>query len=851
MVVLQNPRSDSCRADFERVPLTTSNNLLTAYYKALPWHNNHKKPSLICWTFGDGKDTCIKYMNIYNGRYAVAHHYHEPGLYEVCVKILYYGGCEAKKCKLVQIGRPDSCKADFETLTATSTNNPLQVYFKALPWHNNNKKPVTICWLFGDGRDTCIKYEQTYTGLYAVGHRYNEPGTYEVCVKILYFGGCESRKCKSIIVARPDSCRADFEKIPTTSNTTLTSYFRALAWNNNNKKPARICWTFGDGRDTCIKYETSYTGQYVVSHHYQQHGAYEVCVSILYFGGCEAKKCKPIQTGEPDSCRADFETISVASNSLRKYFIASPWHNHNKKPVYICWKFGDNHDTCIKYTTAYTGTYVIGHTYNNAGQYEVCVRIVYDGGCEAKKCKVVPIGERDSCSADFETISVTSNPLRKYFIANPWHNHNKKPIYICWNFGDNHDTCIQYSNTNSSPYTVDHTYTMPGQYEVCIRIVYDGGCVSEKCNSLQIGKLDSCYADFEKIPSTSVNNPSFVYYRALPKNNHEKKPVRICWSFGDGKDTCISYAEDYSGTYITGHHYEHSGMYEVCVKIIYRGGCEARKCKIINISIYSTDTCRVHLYEIASSVTSLTKAFYFASATNNRLVRVCWNFGDGTDTCITAEPNATGIPHIIKHAYPAPGNYRVCVKVMFLNGCTASDCIEVSIRSFTDICGGYYTDSLIDSRTYIFKAFSIHKPDDAVVGYRWGFGDGSSAIGEKVDHTYHEPGVYRVCLLINTEKGCETKICNNVRVAGSTRSRLQLSPNPVINILHVLFYSTRNENVKIKIINSTGVVVKEYSQLAVAGLNTWEFDVAGLLTGIYSFVVQSPNQFASDIFFRQ
>jgi hypothetical protein len=233
------------------------------------------------------------------------------------------------------------------------------------------------------------------------------------------------------------------------------------------------------------------------------------------------------------------------------------------------------------------------------------------------------------------------------------------------------------------------------------------------------------------------------------------------------------------------------------------------------------------------------------------LARVCWNFGDGTDTCITAEPNATEIPHIIKHAYPAPGNYRACVKVMSLNGCSASDCIEVGVRSFTDLCGGYYTDSLIDSRTYIFKAFSIHKPNDAVVGYRWSFGDGSSAIGEKVDHTYHEPGVYRVCLLINTEKGCETKICSNVRVVGSTQSRLQLSPNPVINILHALFYSTRNENVKIKIINSTGVVVKEYSQLAVTGLNTWEFDVAGLLTGIYSFVVQSPNQFASDIFFKQ
>jgi hypothetical protein len=190
------------------------------------------------------------------------------------------------------------------------------------------------------------------------------------------------------------------------------------------------------------------------------------------------------------------------------------------------------------------------------------------------------------------------------------------------------------------------------------------------------------------------------------------------------------------------------------------------------------------------------------------------------------------------------------VKVLFVNGCTASDCVEVAIRSFTDLCGGYFTDSLMNPRTYVFKGYSIHKPDDAVISYRWTFGDGSSGNGETITHTYNAPGIYRVCLFINTEKGCETKICNDVRVAGENEARLQLTPNPVINILHAVFYSTHNEPVKIKIINANGVVVREYSRDAVVGANTWEFDVSGLLPGVYSFVVQSPDQFASGIFFK-
>jgi len=68
--------------------------------------------------------------------------------------------------------------------------------------------------------------------------------------------------------------------------------------------------------------------------------------------------------------------------------------------------------------------------------------------------------------------------------------------------------------------------------------------------------------------------------------------------------------------------------------------------------------------------------------------------------------------------------------------------------------------------------------------------------------------------------------------------------------LHAVFYSTHNETVKIKIINASGAVVKEYSRDAVVGSNTWEFDLSGLISGAYSFVVQSPNQFVSGIFFK-
>ena len=650
----------------------------------------------------------------------------------------------------------------------------------------------------------------------------------------------------------PDSCGADFERIQSTTNNPLQAYYRALPRHNHDKRPEQICWNFGDNHDTCINYNPGTSNNYVVSHTYANAGVYTVCVRIQYQGGCVAEKCRPQAIGEQDSCRANFETSLIASTPLARHFTAIPWHNQNKKPIRICWNFGDNHDTCIQYSNTYTGTYGVNHVYEHQGTYNVCVNILYDGGCESHYCRSMVVSSPDSCRADFERIPTTANnPLLAYYRALPWNSNDKRPEQICWNFGDNHDTCINYDPGTTNNYVVSHHYSQPGVYNVCVRIKYQGGCIAYKCKPQVIGEPDSCRADFERIPVSAGTSPLLAYYRALPWHNHQRKPAQICWTFGDGKDTCIQYPENYTGSYVVSHRYEHHGIYEVCVKINYYGGCESRKCRNVNISLYN-DLCRVHLFEITPSVTSLTRGFYFVPiSTAGRPRRICWKFGDGTDTCLVVDSNGTQVPFFISHTYPGPGVYRACVNVLFSGGCIAEDCKEVIIRSLTGICGGYYTDSLINSHSYSFKGFSIHNPNDAVTGYRWTFGDGTSGLGQQVTHNYNQPGIYRVCLLINTEKGCETRICNDVRIGGTTLSVLQLSPNPVINELHVLFYSTHTETVTIKIINATGVVVRNYTRNAVIGPNNWDFDVAGLLPGVYSLVVQSPNQFASGIFFKQ
>jgi PKD domain len=618
----------------------------------------------------------------------------------------------------------------------------------------------------------------------------------------------------------------------------------------NEPGDRRAFWSFGDGSGTMTPPLQG------TQHHYQSAGTYTVCLKIfryrpnLHDSVLSAQICKTVVI--ETICRANFETLATAANPLGKYFIAQPGHNQNKKPVRICWTFGDGRDTCIQYPANYTGNYAVYHLYNHPDNYNVCVKIYYDGGCLAQSCHIVPVIRPDVCAANFERMPPVSilDPLKVYFKALTSHNNNRKPARICWTFGDGRDTCINYTEAYTGSYVVNHLYNHPGQYEVCVKILYFGGCEARKCNLIQVTIPDVCHADFERIPVAS--NPLLNYFKALPDHNNNRKPARICWTFGDGRDTCINYTEAYTGLYAVSHLYNHPGQYEVCVRILYFGGCEARKCKEITVPPPPV-TCAVNLFELTPSITSLVRGFLAVPHTEptRRPERICWTFGDGEDTCIMIDPQQPLPDFIIRHTYPAPGVYRACVRIRFQGGCIAEKCIEVVIRPSNNICGGYMTDSLIAPRAFKFKGYSIHNPNDEAIAYRWTFGDGTSASGREVTHTYNQGGSYQVCLTIVTRLGCETRICKTVRVPGNNEPALRLTPNPVVNVLHVEFRSTHTEQVNIKILNGFGAPVRTYVRNVTVGQNNWDVELATLMPGIYTFIVQSPNQLASAIFIKQ
>lgn len=527
---------------------------------------------------------------------------------------------------------------------------------------------------------------------------------------------------------------------------------------------------------------------------------------------------------------------------------------HGDAPRKAFWSFGDG---STQVTTPLANT---SHHYSAPGTYTVCLKIYRyftnpnDSVLTGQECKQVTL--QQVCSAGFEwNDSISQNPLlhNVNFHGHGTNTSNNPIIQVCWNFGDGHDTCINITTAATPSLYIHHRYLQSGTYTACIKIKYDGGCIAEKCNVVVLIAptiADSCRANYE-VASISAT-PLGRKFIALPWHSNGKKPVRICWTFGDGKDTCIEYTTAFTGQYFAEHIYAAAGQYSVCVKIKYDGGCEKQKCEMLLIQVPPpADNCSFTLNEAATNVSNLERKFYIGLMENRRAEKICWNFGDGTDTCVNLANPLNSQQLLITHHYPAPGNYTVCAKVFYV-GCIVQRCRPVSITvPNSHICGGYLSDSAISPTTIRFKGTGIQDAPDYVLSYNWTFGDGTTASGQQATHTYLTAGNYQACLYIKTAGGCETRICKPLRIAGTAVQQLVLSPNPVVNTLHTLFISARTENVAVKIFNANGLLVRSYTRFAVTGANNWDFDLATLPAGVYSVVVQSAYQFATAIFFKQ
>ena len=99
-------------------------------------------------------------------------------------------------------------------------------------------------------------------------------------------------------------------------------------------------------------------------------------------------------------------------------------------------------------------------------------------------------------------------------------------------------------------------------------------------------------------------------------------------------------------------------------------------------------------------------------------------------------------------------------------GCTSNGQEVVALTCVSDTlpckAGFLHSISTLNAFSLTFEA-DIYDASTQIC--QWSFGDGATATGKNVQHTFSGDGIYNVCLVVSDGFGCQTQVCKNVLVS--------------------------------------------------------------------------------------
>ena len=134
---------------------------------------------------------------------------------------------------------------------------------------------------------------------------------------------------------------------------------------------------------------------------------------------------------------------------------------------------------------------------------------------------------------------------------------------------------------------------------------------------------------------------------------------------------------------------------------------------------------------------------------DGNLVEHRWDFGDPASA-------GTQVGDVSEHTFLHPGTYIVKLTVIDDEGAIDSQQIAVVVKNAAPVAAAsVINENPLPGVQVIFNATASYDAQDDIVSYEWDFGDGNTATGVVVEHTYKQGGYY-VAVLIVTDSSGET-----------------------------------------------------------------------------------------------
>ena len=662
------------------------------------------------WDFGDGGTV--------SGQQNPDYEYTIGGAFTINLQIEDANGC-VNDCDFGQITVSEQPTAIIITdpNPAAACDPPLSVDFDASSSIStiSSSPGLTYNWNLGIGNtSTNVTATETYT----------DYGNFSVSLTVTDAYGCSH---DTTTLVRINSPTASFEV-----NDTVCHFVQF----NNTSTPAGYLWDYGDGYISTTD-----------THTYVNTGWYTVTL-IAYSAGCSDTAIHDIYVEE---VIADFY---ASPDSLCDVFppgnIIHYYNQSTSNAVYFEWELLE-HDTVM-----YSGIdgsnlenptdtiTFLDTTYSNNGilPVSICLLATSVNGCHDKVCKTVYIKKPnalfmpdivDGCAPLTVVFSDSSIALSDI-------------IEYSWDFGDG-------NTSTGTDEVISHTYPNPGHYDVVLSITTDMGC-QDTSYAITIDVGDHTNPDFDISP-TSICPLDTVQFTNLTSATDSVDN----WYFiaDDGHMTSCYGNENPSWAF----QWE-TGFVDLSMVTCNYGCCDT----ITKIGVLEVKgpICHMHNYKFECP----NPYDYIFSANVESVENWQWDFGDGTVISGLTDLNDT----IYSHHYDTTGDYTVIITAFnSSSGCAPFvDSVLIHVRN---IHAEFYNFDACEYDTI----FTVYPPDtiengpmcyfnssasqDVYIncgrGYYWNFGDDTQPLGVNVDslyHSYYEPGIYDVSLVVTDINGC-------------------------------------------------------------------------------------------------
>lgn len=132
-----------------------------------------------------------------------------------------------------------------------------------------------------------------------------------------------------------------------------------------------------------------------------------------------------------------------------------------------------------------------------------------------------------------------------------------------------------------------------------------------------------------------------------------------------------------------------------------------------------------------------------------------WDFGDGTDVASGA---------VVEHTYRRAGEYVVTLVVVGPSGTGRATALIRVLNNPPQASFTVWPPDPWTEEPVAFDASSSSDPDGDPLVYLWDFGDGRTAEGKLVQHTYTKAGEYVVILTVRDPSGAEARATKLLKV---------------------------------------------------------------------------------------